>query len=522
MEVDYIRFIKAEFRDVCSAIFESINETYFGRLSSLLHHKMLEPETLPLLQSEFKRSIGARIAYPEEVAEYRFTGEDLVIDREHSKIIFWHVNEEVSNLDRVSTEILSQCDETVLVLPHQVMAYRPHQRYVIDAIMREGQITKCTDVHFEPVYDFKGSFRVKVQFRKGIFTEPVELTTNIDVKMLNDIIEDMIKNRSRQVYKSAHQYTQKKVSFSLVDPLFLVRCEVLNTIGGSMLVIRFLPSFNPPRVTQLGFDERTERDLKSLAKTPSGFSLVTGVIGSGKGTTVNAVALETLEDGNYSMVSVDSPIEFLGDFPQVEYSSQEELYDVANSIKKLDRNYVFLNEIATQETARQVFNLVVSGVHVITTIHNNRVYRVMYKMNEMIGELYTNLIPYMNYISYQDKASITCKKCLQAVTREYYIDDPDTTKFLEFLELDTITQSLGCNECNNSGINNKGIQVLSEHIYFTSAIKMELLQANIHEQMSILKKHNALLGSLEEVVKLKLQSGEILVDQALSKLDTWR
>jgi type II secretory ATPase GspE/PulE/Tfp pilus assembly ATPase PilB-like protein len=146
----------------------------------------------------------------------------------------------------------------------------------------------------------------------------------------------------------------------------------------------------------------------------------------------------------------------------------------------------------------------------------------MYKLNEMLGELYTNVIPYMNYISFQDKVSRVCGACRSTISADYYKDKVDEKAFLEFLGLTHLNQPSGCEECNFRGIDTKGIQVLSEHLYFNSEIKERLLRADIHEQAVILREYNKAAGDMESVMKAKLLSGDILLDQAMNKLDTWR
>jgi len=466
-----------------------------------------------------------------------FTAEFLPAEYEKSYEI---INNSIIKKDDISSHLLIFVDANItkheivrikmefgqesayLVLPHQQPGYRRPVRYLIDKIMRQGQLMKCTDMHFEPVAKKGGSFHYRVKFRKGIYLEEITGDINLVASEMDAILEDMIKNRSRSSFKAIQPQTETKVSFSLVDPLYLVRCEVVKTIGGPMLIIRLLPSENPFRVKDLGFDKKTEEVLHDLSSVPSGLSLISGVIGSGKGTTVNAVALDINDANMFSLVSVDNPIEYLGSFPQIEYSSQKQLYEITNSIKKQDRNFVLLNEIATTETARQVYNLVVSGVHVITTIHNNRVYRVMYKLQEMLGELYNNIIPYLNLVSYQDKYSNTCQECQQRLDISTFNDNPLIKQFLTFMNLTSIRQPKGCDACNQNGIVKTGIQVVSEFLYFGTELKDELLRADIHEQSRILELALKKSVNLESVIALKLVEGKVLLKEAYSKLDSWR
>ena len=519
---DYEPLVRKDFVAMCKGIKTSVKESYFRRLSSLIYYDLLEPAWYNILNTYFSENLTAEILPEEYVKNYEIIDKAIIRKDEISSHLLIFVEDTIIKHDIVRTKLEYEQESAYLVLPHQQPGYQRPVRYLIDKILRQGQLNRCTDIHFEPVSKVGGGFHYRIKLRKGIYTEEITESLNLKTTEMDAILEDMIKNRSRASFKAIQPQTETKVSFSLVDPLYLVRCEVARTIGESMLIIRLLPGESPFRIKDLGFDLKTEEALHELAEIPSGFSLISGVIGSGKGTTVNAVALEICDANKFSMVSVDNPIEYLGNFPQIEYFSQKQLYDITNSIKKQDRNFVLLNEIATLETARQVYNLVVSGVHVITTIHNNRVYRVMYKLQEMLGDLYNNIIPYLNLVSYQDKYSNTCQDCLAKYDISTYNDKPLVKQFLTFLNLQTISQPRGCTKCSHTGIVRTGIQVVSEYLYFGAKIKDHLLRVDIHEQSRVLEKALRDSVNLEDVIAKKLLEGKVLLNEAYSKLDSWR
>jgi len=519
---DYEFLIKKDFSAMCAGIKAQVKETYFQRLSSLVYFDLLDQTWVNVMNTYFLNNFTAEFLPAEYEENFEIINHAIIKKDDVSSHILIFVEDDITKHEIVRTKMEYGQEFAYLVLPHQQPGYHRPMRYLIDKLMRQGQLMRCTDMHFEPVAKEGGGFHYRIKFRKGIYLEEITGDINLVASEMDAILEDMIKNRSRSSFKAIQPQTETKVSFSLVDPLYLVRCEVARTIGGSMLIIRLLPGENPFRVKDLGFDRETEEALHDLSSIPSGLSLISGVIGSGKGTTVNAVALDINDANMFSMVSVDNPIEYLGSFPQIEYASQKQLYEITNSIKKQDRNFVLLNEIATTETARQVYNLVVSGVHVITTIHNNRVYRVMYKLQEMLGDLYNNIIPYLNLVSYQDKYSNTCQECQQRIDISNYNDKPLIKQFLTFLDLTSISQPRGCDLCNQTGIVKTGIQVVSEFLYFGTELKDKLLRADIHEQSRILEQALKKSINLENVITQKLVEGKVLLKEAYSKLDSWR
>ena len=519
---DYEPLVKKEFAAMCKGIKDQVKETYFQRLSSLVHFDLLESSWVNVMNTFFSENFTAEFLPAEYEENYEIANYATLKKDDISSYLLIFVEGDITKHEIVRLKMEYGQESAYLVLPHQQPGYRRPLRYLIDKIMRQGQIMRCTDMHFEPVAKQGGGFHYRVKFRKGIYLEEITGDIGLVASEMDAILEDMIKNRSRASFKAIQPQTETKVSFSLVDPLYLVRCEVARTIGGPMLIIRLLPGESPFRVKDLGFDKKTEEILQDLSSIPSGLSLISGVIGSGKGTTVNAVALDINDANMFSMISVDNPIEYLGSFPQIEYASQKQLYEITNSIKKQDRNFVLLNEIATTETARQVYNLVVSGVHVITTIHNNRVYRVMYKLQEMLGDLYNNIIPYLNLVSYQDKFSNTCQECQQRVDITNYNDRPLEKQFLTFLGLTSIRQPRGCSYCDQTGVVKTGIQVVSEFLYFGTELKDKLLRVDIHEQSRILESALKDSVNLETVITQKLAEGKVLLKEARTKLDSWR
>jgi hypothetical protein len=91
-------------------------------------------------------------------------------------------------------------------------------------------------------------------------------------------------------------------------------------------------------------------------------------------------------------------------------------------------------------------------------------------------------------------------------------------KLLKYLELDFIVQPVGCRKCNFTGIVSKGIQVVSEHLFLSSEDKDNLLKLNIHDQSKYLQKRVNDMDSLERTVMEKLLNGDILLNEAVVKL----
>ena len=406
------------------------------------------------------------------------------------------------------------------ILPYLRKNFTPNIRLLTDVILVDAKLKRCTDVHFDAESNFDGSFSFVVNFRQGIYLVKQNKYKMTEL-LLEQIIADMLENRSAVGHKRANLAVSSSARFRLIDPLFPSRCQVAKSIAGKSLTIRRFDFDKAPGITELGFNENTQKMLHKSAKTTNGLTLVSGVFGSGKGTTLNAVGMEMEEDGRLAIASLDDPIEYLRKYNQYEYSNSIQLQEYVDAFKKMDLNVVFLNEVITPEVGEAVFNLVSAGVHVLTTIHTNRVFRIMYKLEELFRDKYLSLIPFINVISYQDKFSICCTNCSRGVAIEHYSPDSDEYKLLTFLGLETIKQPSGCPKCKN-GIIDTGIKVVSEHIEFNDQIKADLLKLDLHQQFDYLKEVTSKGECLEQVIKEALANGEILIGEALLKLDTWR
>lgn len=406
------------------------------------------------------------------------------------------------------------------ILPYKRKDFVPNIRLLTDVVLQDAKDLRSTDIHFSTESNFDGSFTYVINFRQGIYLAK-QTRYKVNKKIVKDMIDDLLVSRSAVGHKLSNLAVSSSVRFRLIDENFPARCQVGKSIGGETLKVRLFDFKKAPSIEGLGFSKETEDMLHRSSKLMNGLTLVSGVFGSGKGTTLNAVGMEMEKGGRLAIASLDDPIEYLRKYDQFEYSNPRQLQEFVDAFKKMDLNVVFLNEVITNAAAEAVFNLVSAGVHVLTTIHTHRVFRIMYKLEELLGSKYLSLIPFLNVISYQDKFSVCCKECSIGIAKEHYHKDSDEVKLLNFLGLNTIKQPKGCTKCE-SGIIKKGIKVVSEHVEFNDKIKTDLLRLDLHQQFDYLKELTSQGESLEKVIKLALANGEILIGEALTKLDTWR
>lgn len=497
-------------------------DSQWEELNNLAYNECLVENWVPLLDGFLKVDMGVRLKVEtkEEASNLGLTQDYVLEETDGSKSLYLHA------ADRGKPQLamlkMEESAETIYyTLTYNRSGFKPNIRFLTDIILTDATELRSSDIHFDSESNFDGTFKRVVKFRLGInmSLRTKYLMTN---ELVDDIISDLVTNRSSSSNKLSNLSIDSHIKFRLIDKLYPGRCEVAKSIGGRTLNIRMFDFDNAPSIEQLGFNPNAERMLNYVSTLPSGLTLVSGVKGSGKGTTLNAVGKQMEISGNFAIASLDDPIEYLRKFRQFEYSTPKQLHEYIEGMKKMDLNAVYLNEVVNSEAALGVYNLVSSGVHVLTTIHTNRVFRIMYKLEELLGSRYLNIIPFLNVISYQDKFSITCDLCIAGMSAETYPEESNERKLLNFLDLDLINQPIGCSECNHKKIKPRGIKVVSEHLEITDTLKSKFLRLNIHEQGELIKEEIKSGENLENVIKLGLQTGTILLSEAIVKLDTWR
>ena len=244
-------------------------------------------------------------------------------------------------------------------------------------------------------------------------------------------------------------------------------------------------------IDSLGFSKEAQDFLMWLSKKRSGITLITGAIRTGKNTTAFALANEMIKYP-IKMIDYSSPIEVLMPFNQVDYLADENnLLACVRLAKKQDVNVAFLNEMPSKEVAFAVKDLVNSSIHVITTIHMDRIWHLPYKLNEYYGDSYKDVISQINGVMNQKMFDVMCPNC-----REVYptssIRDLAKKAFLEERGLQNVWVAKGCEKCistvKHSGHNKTGSviganQPYVEFLRFDDKLKSRLLACDHAWQM---------------------------------------
>lgn len=406
------------------------------------------------------------------------------------------------------------------ITPHnfrtaEMPSYRPRYDALImfKRILLEALRLGATDLHFD-VKHVGMEPRYSVSCRVGTDLREIDLF-QLDSGLNREIIGKLVENKTSAASVDLNDAGGITASASniLGNGSVELRIGANRVKDGFHYVIRIQCAHTFSfRLADLGFHENVLRDLEQIVEKRSGITLVTGAVRTGKNTTVFAIANEMMEMP-VKMVSYESPIEVLMPMTQVEYADNVKiLVNAVRLAKKQDINVAFLNEIPDKEVAFAVQDLVNSSIHVVTTMHMDRLWHLPYKLREYYGEDYKNLISQLNGVFNQKMFGINCPHCRE----EVLVADIKNSVHRDFLleaGLVSAVVTRGCGKCGYTGSAAGRNQPYSEHLLFSPELKDRMLRCQkIHEIEIALRDEVMHAGqNMEQYILQGIRSGDLSV-----------
>lgn len=388
------------------------------------------------------------------------------------------------------------------------------KRIILECVNRKGTDLHLTVHHVnkKPVY--------KVRYRRNGMLCDMDLF-EIDRRLNKEIISILI---SRNTNKDSIDLLLSDGLTALAPDIFRdksveLRVSANRVRDGYECVARIQRTDNVTmKIEQLGFPASVQDDLRCLARKQSGITLITGPIRTGKNTTAFAIANE-MAGRPIKIKSFESPIEALMDFPQVDYADDPaKLREAIKLAKKQDVNVAFLNEIPNKEVAFAVKDLVNSSVHVITTMHINRIWHLPYKLYEFYGESYKDVICQINGVINQKMFGVLCPHCQDIVLAS---DLPDSRKSALLMRygVNTVAVARGCSFCLDAETHTHGIvvgsnQPYTERLIFTEDVRSMLMSCKEPYEMENVIKNQVMQNhhELEQALANGIRDGKLSTD----------
>jgi twitching motility protein PilT len=171
---------------------------------------------------------------------------------------------------------------------------------------------------------------------------------------------------------------EKEYDGSFSFPFVRVRINVLETLRGSAMVLRLIPS-KMPTIEQLNLPPQ----LKSIAERPKGLFLVTGPTGSGKSTTLAAIINFINTTMKRHILTIEDPVEFVHE-SQLSLIRQREVgqhtklfHNALRASLREDPDVILIGEIRDQETLTTAIEASQTGHLVFGTLHTNSAVRTV-------------------------------------------------------------------------------------------------------------------------------------------------
>lgn len=363
--------------------------------------------------------------------------------------------------------------------------YKFNADILFKRILIEAIRLHATDLHFDVKHvDMEPEYTIS--YRRDSDLIPMDsfhLTKELNAEIISKLIEAKTGVSSLDLLDPSGVIGN--ASNILDDNDVELRIAANSVLDGYHYVIRIQQkqtfSFN---INKLGFADSVQKDLNKILTKRNGITLITGAIRTGKNTTAFALANEFVKEP-IKIVSYESPIEVLMPFTQIDYLGDENiLLNAVRLAKKQDVNIAFLNEIPNKEVAFAIRDLANSSIHVITTMHMNRIWHLPYKLKEYYGDEYKDIISQINGVFNQKMFGVNCPECSEQIMVGD-VDEKYRDKLKE-IGLDSVHESKGCPYCNGTGVIPGKNQPYAEHLIFNEELISKLLSCDHPYEMEII------------------------------------
>ncbi|MDX2099891.1 MAG: GspE/PulE family protein [Leptolyngbyaceae cyanobacterium bins.59] len=246
---------------------------------------------------------------------------------------------------------------------------------------------RASDIHLEPC-----PVGLKVKFRiDGILHHIVTLSPHISRRIIialkvmcdMDIAESRCPQDGRIAEKYAinNQHQTIDLRVSVIPVHSPKRGEAAEK--AVLRILRQQQTF--PKLTELGFSERTLPIYQRWLSQPQGMIIITGPTGSGKSNTLCA-SLQAINREDVNIATLEDPIEqVLDDINQTQVHEEAGM-TFANGLRAIlrqDPDIIMVGEIRDKETADIAIRAALTGHLVLTTLHTNDALRTIPRLRDI-------------------------------------------------------------------------------------------------------------------------------------------
>ena len=313
---------------------------------------------------------------------------------------------------------------------------------LVNEIILEAINERASDIHIEP-------FEKTLSIRYRIDGVLQEAAMPPQINRFKAAIISRVKILSNMNIAERRLPQDGRIKFSVGSRQVDVRVSVIPMIFGEGVVMRILDKTTVLySLTELGLDEGTFDQFKTLIAKPHGIFLVTGPTGSGKTTTLYA-ALNAIVGSEKKVITTEDPVEYnldgVNQIP-VDHKVGMSFAMGLRAILRHDPDVVMIGEIRDLETAQAATQASLTGHLVLSTLHTNDAASAATRLIDMGVEPFL-VSSTLSGVMAQRLVRVICPGC----KKEVNLKKAGLPKNLKWPKGGKVYNGVGCRACRNSG-----------------------------------------------------------------------
>ena len=391
---------------------------------------------------------------------------------------------------------------------------------ILDYIITNGIMERASDIHLEPKEKC-----LRVRYRvDGVLRHKTDLPISLAASLVS-----RIKVLSALDIAEKRRHQDGRIEARVMDIEVDLRVSVYASAYGESIVIRILRRVGELiELDALGMSPANRAIFQRMLDQPSGIILVTGPTGSGKTTALYA-ALNYLNDGEISIITVEDPIEYTMDGVvqgQLDARLGLTYVDFLKSMMRQDPDVIMVGEIRDSTAAEAVIQAALTGHKVLSTFHTDDTTGALLRLMDMGIDTFLISSTVVSIVA-QRLVRKLCPQCRKPSV-------PDQNLLASFGVAPTGVDKLrfwkpiGCSRCGDTGF--AGRTAVHEILIVTDAIRDAILARKTSSQIRLVARDKARLvsmredgfykatqgiTSLEEVIRVVFQSeGDVMSDRS--------
>lgn len=385
---------------------------------------------------------------------------------------------------------------------HENPLERDAMAKLVRCIMTKAARERSTDLHVESTVD---GINVRAR-RDGMLGEFLKFDRSVGAPMLNALMIQA------QLDITQHMVPQDGKFSVWVDGADIdIRLNSAPGPYGPNVTMRLL---DRRRITvdstQLGLEGRSLELFERSIRHAHGLILVTGPSGSGKSTTLY-VALNTLNNGDRSIITIEDPIEYqLPGLKQMQVNVAQNFTFATGlrSILRQDPDVIMVGEIRDKETADIALDAAITGHLVFTTLHTIDSASAITRMRDL-GIEPRRYAEALDLVLAQRLIRLNCLECKKTYKPQQ--KELDATGLVPNKD-QVFQKGAGCDICNHTGF--FGRTGLFEALEMSGPIK-EILETNVSTPVIRELARKGGMRTLREEGVLRALQGKTTLDEIL-------